>query len=763
MIRRSIGQALLLMLWLTTAQAADVTIESLKNVVGTTNGEVKSTRGYYALGDCEPLVYRWDASSTAADNGADATHPGTLIEPSTMPPAGRWIADEMPHTNVRWFGAKGDNSQDDQPFIQAAIDHVVSNNDVVAEVYIPAGQYKITSELIVYRDLNSDGVAESVSMRFRGDGGFPYSTNLAKVSWISCTHKDTFAIGIHRAKGLRIENLYISGQNDITFSTAKALFEADEATDFVVNGCRNNAYSPYAAIAIDWAGSNTSPAAADRYPGLDSYYVSGQSSGGSTDIQISECRIEGFVTGIILSPSGFSQNAEQVDIARCRIEKCKALVAPCNLQSRSFNIRDITCWGNTLHVVDCSSWGEGSGQLPFFYGGNFAGAVKYLFQSAGPVQQGSFNNVFAETIYAIGKFNGSNLSFQGCMFKFTYPSATTSIAPTILSSNDPVSAFGCTFIHSANSPDSKPLVFACNQLNLIGCTFDVLPLNRTYQKTIYHQGTSFRHLSGSAEGDTDHYGTGATVTYPVPGNKNGMAVAPGQSLIVPSWNDRKFEVTAPRDRLTNIEGGTVSVTFAADQTATFTSSAPGRWREGDTVLFPSLLTDSFGNSVYGTASITDITGSTVTLSGVPTEYAPANLNDPVDLYPHLYTPYRWHEPSIGDVTNGSNVIANVESTTANTLVWRAGQRISGAGIPEGTYVVSSNATSITISVNATATNSNVDLYDAPLRTKAWAAAAPTTGSWTKGTVIFDSTGATNGWRCTSSGTFGSTNPTFAAM
>lgn len=60
----------------------------------------------------------------------------------------------------------------------------------------------------------------------------------------------------------------------------------------------------------------------------------------------------------------------------------------------------------------------------------------------------------------------------------------------------------------------------------------------------------------------------------------------------------------------------------------------------------------------------------------------------------------------GDTTNGAATIANAAVTVGT---WRVGQRITGAGVPVGTYIKSISGATLTITNNATATATGVAL------------------------------------------------------
>ncbi len=739
-------------------------IPSLKNTIGT-SGQAIETAGYYVAGDCEPLTYRWDDQSTEVDNGVDAAHPGTVIQPTNHSGAGRWLADRPERVNARWFGAKGDGAQNDQPYLQQAINQSIDRADLwPSDVFIPAGNYKLDSALLCKKH-TGDFVPRSFSLRLRGEGGFPYGDDVGAITKLVCTFNDTFAIGVQNGKGIRIEKLFILGENPIVLGNAYQAFSRP-VSDYVINGCRTNRYSPYSGIVIDPFGAGGGVATGNRYPGFDSHYPTGQGGGGSTDVQIEECRIHAFVCNICVTPNGVTQNAEQIDIRRCRLEQCQVAVAICQSQSRSVRIVDFTCWGNCLYFINGSKYGAGSGTVPYISGGNIAGHLKYLFDSGASVSSVDISQLFCESIYSLGRVTAETTTLAGCMLKWSAPSTDFQTPTTFLHSTKQVNFVGCTLIQSANPPNSKPLLFDVTRLRFYGCTFDVPPQNRTpVPEDIYHDNSIFRHLNGSADGAGDGYTTGGQRLSTLYGNKNGQPLAPGQELAFPSsgYYSLHYRNTSVVPRVEHVEGANVVLTVDAYQNGTFVTNFPERWstdRGATPVVIWSFVTDEFGRQVYPSASVSSVNGNVVTLGNLP----PSLTSGTYQV--NIVQPYRWHEPTLGDVEAGSNVIRNVKSFSSVSLAWLSGAAISGQGIPVGSFVVSSDnaAKTITINQNASLTKANVDLFDAPMRVEAASTAPPTTLGWTKGAIVQDSTGETGGWQCVRSGVFGtSQEPLFQPL
>ena len=119
-------------------------INELKAFDVTTIGVNTSTNvlGYYSEGDGGGGTFFWDAASTDADNG------GTVIA-ATGVTTGRWkrVYDKG-ILNVKWFGAKGDNSTDDTVVIQGIADMFRQSAAVAKQgqkIFFPEGVYRVTT------------------------------------------------------------------------------------------------------------------------------------------------------------------------------------------------------------------------------------------------------------------------------------------------------------------------------------------------------------------------------------------------------------------------------------------------------------------------------------------------------------------------------------------------------------------------------------------------------------------------------------------
>lgn len=133
-------------------------IEDLPNAVNsitdlkahTTDINSIEVLGYYEAGDGGGGTFFWDASSTATDNG------GTVIA-ATGVTTGRWTRVYSGAVNVKWFGAKGDNSTDDTTALEEAFKFKYSE--------VPPGDYIFSRPLIIKWHVT--GLGPAIQCRFK--------------------------------------------------------------------------------------------------------------------------------------------------------------------------------------------------------------------------------------------------------------------------------------------------------------------------------------------------------------------------------------------------------------------------------------------------------------------------------------------------------------------------------------------------------------------------------------------------------------------
>jgi hypothetical protein len=236
------------------------------------------------------------------------------------------------------------------------------------------------------------------------------------------TFNNAPAIAIQQGKNITISNLAILGQ--FTFPNTLNPIQVDTLlfSDWDDDKCRQNASSPYAGIAIDFA---SDPLWYDGkryqiYPTLKSYYLSGMSRAGSTAITVEGVSIKNFVVGMIITPSN-QQNGEIIHLYHSQVEACKTGYAICQAQSKHCEIKDLECWLPVFTLFDNCSYGirhgDGAGS-PVVDGVNIAGSIHQIFQINNYVFHGSFRNIYGEGVFKIGMIGGNAGAELNCEVDF---------------------------------------------------------------------------------------------------------------------------------------------------------------------------------------------------------------------------------------------------------------------------------------------------------------------------------------------------------
>ncbi len=173
------------------------TIAALKAIVGTGrfNGQQVELAGYYAAGDGGGGVFQYDSSSSAADNG------GTIIAPNAGG-TGRWLRVVGSRVDARQFGARWNNTTDDQPYLQAAITYLASIGG--GQISLPGGTARIAAPIIF------PGSEKQIGMY--GDAAF---STILRADFTSASATAVIkAVGTQGARCyVNLENFRVSGTN----------------------------------------------------------------------------------------------------------------------------------------------------------------------------------------------------------------------------------------------------------------------------------------------------------------------------------------------------------------------------------------------------------------------------------------------------------------------------------------------------------------------------------------------------------------------
>jgi hypothetical protein len=649
--------------------------------------------------------------------------------------------------SARDFGAvgAGDDSIDRDTFaLQAAVDHCIRTG---AKLFIPAGAYKLTESLCVYRLMYPhDGSPNSG----RGSGH-----NLDRRVFAPCqieimgersaygiqgndtvliaTFKDRPAIVIQGASGAVLSRLSVEGLNDypLTGDPDELL---DDAT-FVVAGCRdgdnrrpagpgNANHSPYAGVAIDPYGSG-GPPADGGYPGHEvDYFRNGLAS---TGVTLEQCNFYRFVVGVLVSPSGSTRRCEGITLSDCGFEHHKISVAVCQGTSSGVVLRNVRSFGN-LFFVSTSSYGDGSpsAEAPSIRGASVS-ATKHLFYVNAPDSAAIVEGLSCESTLGLGYIESAYgadlpaLTLVGCNFDLVH---TSPALDTHLASSASVRFVGCTFASSDRQVpirffNSGPLAFAsCAFLNAPSAAeagwgrahapdpSEVCFVGfESLEKVTFEECNVGERSLPSQVMVLDRVHRTSRIS-----SLNRTYVLPGSLIVAADMSGAPLRVSAQaRDiAMANVN---VSRDPRAPGEATFHAPDPSVLKPGDLVFVQGagFVPEHYGagrrsRGVCGV--IKSIAGGVVRLGSVVRSLPNGRLDLAVKYFPRL------HLPSTGTTMAGSDVLHEV----TNARTWRQFDRISGTGIAEGAYVldpVMPGATRLRISKPAVASG-NVRLYDADI-------------------------------------------------
>lgn len=312
------------------------------------------------------------------------------------------------------YGADPTGVNDSATAIQAAIDYAVNTSKQA--VYIPAGRYRIDKTL----QLGSGTSFRSVYLygdgkTYRGESQFTGTT-------IYSTFSNAPMIAVNAGRGTTIAKLSLKGLNYNWIQT-KALGTLTPLLDDLVisnwvdpalDANANSRYAPYCAIAIDpYSGSIPSPA----YP--DNTY--GKASSSETNIE--DVQITGFVVGVAIKPSDDNNNADYTRLTNCTIDFCVYAVSVGNTQSRLVGLTNtniIQVHTGLTTKVHGKQTGRGSFTVLNCEFGNIIKWIDATSSLGGPC---TFTGCYGEVTYSIGTYSTTGASsepivFTGCTLNF---------------------------------------------------------------------------------------------------------------------------------------------------------------------------------------------------------------------------------------------------------------------------------------------------------------------------------------------------------
>jgi hypothetical protein len=371
--------------------------------------------------------------------------------------------------DARWFGAIPGDGKDDWAAIQKAVDFCTANGNRYSTVHLSPGLYLISQPIMLYSWGGSAYAFHSTSL----EGESPFWGSSGNGTIIQCTFKDKFAIGVELGKGNRISKLKIMGGFKPPFAD-KFTFYQSTFDQFKDPDCRDQNFSPYAAIVIDPFSNSSGQIPPDGgYPGYASWYRGSGGVNGSTGISIEDVSIEGFVVGICSSPNSFTRNAELTNINKIQFADTKLCISGSQDQEKGNVVSNLGCWGTVHTVFATGLYGAHTPGNWYVDNANIAGYVNRLIYN---VQGGyfacHFKNIFSEMLGRLGTIQSNQGTVvEASEFGFAYFSSDAGqyISPQIDCSG--VTFIGCNMRMYGTF---KPVTISGSSA-FIGCSFETIP------------------------------------------------------------------------------------------------------------------------------------------------------------------------------------------------------------------------------------------------------------------------------------------------
>lgn len=604
-----------------------------------------------------------------------------------------------------WWGAKGDEINDDTQEIQESVD--VALRSKVGIVQLLAGYHKISKGIIIeHPNTFSVGLTLRGIETYDGDWG----------TMIECTHTDNFAIGIQNGRSITIENMYIRGAG-YTYNPSLAQCINNTDAMWETEYGRGSRYSPYSGVVIDPFSSSVP--ADGGYPGFTAHYDGSQA--GSSACVIRNVIIRYFIVAAMLTPHGTFGNGSEIVFDRVGFDRCREGMAFGFTQNRQVVVSNSNM--ATMRTGFTSTkYGVQSGPMPAFSHTQI-GSCREILNASGNYGELKLTDVYSESLYSIGSIAGQNnpLIMTNCAFNFAGPNLTGGILAraSMLDYDGTVIMMG----GGLTEYTGRPVVTSVGKIVLNGVTLNQPLVNTpdTGPKTYaveYHdcqisgwegadqqtKTTDFYEIVNGPYATGIYPGLHANIQYPeigAPTNTILLKTEPAGTWLVSYYE----QATVTVDTVT-VSGGT----------ATFTSTDSGRYRVGDVLVSPGQLQSTSTPSglsyetVWGV--VTSVVSSTITVGFISRGITGGTKN----IYGYRLRKYR---PTLrANITSGSNKIVVTSKSTEQTVaqIYPVGQKICGSsGIKAGSYVTSVSADSIFISTNATGTATGIDVFDAICR------------------------------------------------
>lgn len=299
------------------------------------------------------------------------------------------------------WGAFPDDNIEDQPAIQKMINWLVFNNLNIHKAVFEGGVYNFyTKGILIWKDTNGDGDPEQVQVSLIGAKSVATGGGGGETQFYA-TFTDGFVIGIQKGKGCEVSNIIGSGTNQLNYGLDSSW---NKNATFLVNGHRNNKYSPSVFLALDPFGL-VPDSLTDRYPQWNNYYRNIVGNGGSTICIFKNLKIDGFAVGVAHSTNVSTQNNEGHWYENIWFTNVRIGFVTTQSQERTVQVKNSYFWSSIYTCFDTRTYGQGRGEPPSIDGCNVAGGVyQFCFFSGtgGFFPEINVTNLYAELLWRLG-------------------------------------------------------------------------------------------------------------------------------------------------------------------------------------------------------------------------------------------------------------------------------------------------------------------------------------------------------------------------
>jgi len=314
-------------------------------------------------------------------------------------------ADSLPSFDFRKYA---DGKRDAYPALQAACDYCIAHPETCTSLKLPVGTFRISHPLILQKVENGRWAFFNFSL----SGATPAKSAVSSYqTTIICDFRSGFGIGIQFGRGISIQNLNIIGKYTFPDHISNSNIATTLYAQWNDNSVEDGRYNPYAGICIDPFCDPAMLKPELGYSGMRSYYLPNTGRGGTSGVEIVQCAIHHFSVGIMLTPNGYTQNDEMINIIDDNIDGVKVAIAIGQDQSKEIHIDRLKVWASTYTILDGLLYGRGTGGGSVMINGmNIAGNVNQLFNLSAGRFPLSARDVYAESLFRIGWVDG----WAGC-------------------------------------------------------------------------------------------------------------------------------------------------------------------------------------------------------------------------------------------------------------------------------------------------------------------------------------------------------------